>query len=91
MKKFLSVLIVALVATLNLQSVWAWGTVGHHCAAYIAEQSFSAKYGARNMRRYIQRHVEDPLAEAVIADYEHTIKHIRLSVANGELSVVCQP
>ena len=60
-------------------------------AAYIAEQSFSAKYGARNMRRYIQRHVEDPLAEEVIADYEHTIKHIRLSVANGELSVACQP
>ena len=37
-------------------------------AALIAEKSYSAKYGARNMRRYIQRNVEDAIAEAVIAD-----------------------
>ena len=31
-------LIVAFVALLGVQSASAWGTVGHHCAAYIAEQ-----------------------------------------------------
>jgi ATP-dependent Clp protease ATP-binding subunit ClpA len=59
-------------------------------AGYIAEQSFSSKYGARNMRRYIQRHVEDPLAEAVISDYDRTIKRIRLSVKDGALDVACE-
>ena len=56
-------------------------------AALIAEQSYSAKYGARNMRRYIQRHVEDPIAEAVIADYSHSLSQIKLHVKNGELTV----
>ncbi len=36
-------------------------------AAYIAKQSFSVKYGARNMRRYIQTAVEDQAAEKIVA------------------------
>lgn len=35
--------------------------------AAVAENSFSEKYGARNMRRYIQTNIEDRIAEAVIA------------------------
>ena len=31
----------------------------------IAEKSYSAKFGARNMRRYIQTNIEDSLAESV--------------------------
>ncbi len=58
-------------------------------AARVAEQSYSQKYGARNMRRYIQRHVEDPIAEAVIADYAHTLSQIKLHIMDGELKVTC--
>ena len=58
-------------------------------AALIAEKSFSAKYGARNMRRYIQRNVEDPIAEAVIGDYSHNLSRILLNVKDGELHVTC--
>ena len=58
-------------------------------AALIAEKSFSAKYGARNMRRYIQRHVEDAIAEAVIADYAHQLSQILLNVKDGEIKVTC--
>ena len=58
-------------------------------AALIAEKSFSAKFGARNMRRYIQRHVEDPIAEAVIADYTHNLSQILVHVKDGELKVTC--
>ena len=58
-------------------------------AALIAERSFSAKFGARNMRRYIQRNVEDSIAEAVIADYAHTLSHIMVHVKDGELKVTC--
>ncbi len=56
-------------------------------AALVAERSYSRKYGARNMRRYIQRHVEDPIAEAVIADYTHALTRILLHVEDGELKV----
>ena len=58
-------------------------------ATLIAEKSFSAKFGARNMRRYIQRNVEDPIAEAVIADYTHSLSQILVHVKDGELKVTC--
>ncbi len=58
-------------------------------AAHIAEKSFSAKFGARNMRRFIQRHVEDAIAEAVIADYTHSLSQILVHVKDGELKVTC--
>ena len=58
-------------------------------AALIAEKSYSVKYGARNMRRYIQRYVEDAIAEAVIADYTHALSQILVHVEDGEIKVAC--
>ena len=58
-------------------------------AALIAEESFSAKYGARNMRRYIQKNVEDKLAEEIISDYGHSITRASLYVLDGKLTVAC--
>ena len=58
-------------------------------AVLIAEKSYSAKFGARNMRRYIQRHVEDAIAEAVIADYTHQLTQILVNVKDGEINVTC--
>ena len=58
-------------------------------ARVIANGSFSEKYGARNMRRYICKHVEDPLAELLIADYGNTYTAVKLSAENGELRVNC--
>ena len=62
-------------------------TYTDQAAHRIAEESYSERYGARNMRRYIQRHVEDPLAEAVIADYTHTLSQVRVCVRDGKLAV----
>ncbi len=58
-------------------------------AKYIADNSFSEKYGARNMRRYIQRNVEDKLAELIISDYSASFRVARVYVKEGELSVAC--
>ncbi len=58
-------------------------------AAAIAEGSFSEKYGARNMRRYIQKHIEDQLAEQLIADHTRSLSRARLSAEAGEIRVVC--
>ncbi len=58
-------------------------------ADYIAKASFSRKYGARNMRRYIQRNVEDVIASRIVADYEHKIAVISLDSDGAELKIDC--
>ena len=58
-------------------------------AKCIADNSFSEKYGARNMRRYIQKHVEDKLAELIISDYSQSYTVARVFEANGEIGVAC--
>ncbi len=55
----------------------------------IASNSFSEKYGARNMHRYIQKNVEDKLAELLIADYKRSYSKALISVKDGELTVNC--
>ena len=59
--------------------------------AHIAKNSFSRKYGARNMRRYISANVEDLLAEAIISDYAKKISAASLGYSKKEdkLTVEC--
>ena len=59
-------------------------------AALIAKESFSQKYGARNMRRYIQKHVEDALAEIIVSDYTNQYTKATISVQDGSIHVDCQ-
>ena len=58
---------------------------------YIARSSYSRKYGARNMRRFIRSNVEDPLAEKIIADYSRSIIGVSLgySIKDDKLTVEC--
>ncbi len=60
-------------------------------AEFVAKNSYSHRFGARNMRRYICTHVEDPLAERIISDYNRTITHVALSCdeKNGRLEIEC--
>ena len=55
----------------------------------IAEKSFSVKFGARNMRRFIQSNIEDVLAEQIISDYNRKITKAVIGAENGELSIKC--
>ncbi len=64
-------------------------TFSDEAARNIAENSFSEKYGARNMHRYIQKNVEDKLAELLIADYSRSFTRAHVSVKGSELSVSC--
>ena len=55
----------------------------------IAERSYSEKFGARNMRRYLERNIEDVLAEKIISHYEEAISEASISVSpEGELSII---
>ena len=53
----------------------------------IASESYSEKYGARNMRRYIERHVEDKIAAVILDNYHTSLSGISLSVADGDIKV----
>lgn len=46
--------------------------------AFIAEKSFSRRFGARNMRRYVQTHVEDEIADLIIKNYNYVIKSVKM-------------
>ena len=56
----------------------------------IAKKSFSKKFGARNMRRFIQSDIEDRLAEYIISNYDKSISSVELSEKNGEISIKCK-
>jgi ATP-dependent Clp protease ATP-binding subunit ClpA len=55
--------------------------------SHIAENSYSEKYGARNMRRYIERHVEDKLANITIDNYGKDIYGMSLTIKDGDVDV----
>ena len=55
--------------------------------SHLAEKSYSLKFGARNLRRYIQTEIEDKAAELIISNYTKRITSITVSVENGEISV----
>lgn len=56
-------------------------------AVLVAEKSYSVKYGARNMRRFIQREIEDRLAEIMISDYDRKISRVTVAVAEGKFDI----
>ncbi len=60
---------------------------GQDVLLHIAEKSYSEKYGARNMRRYIERHVEDKLASLMIESYESKISGISLGVKDDNIII----
>ena len=45
---------------------------------------FSMTYGARNLRRTIQRELEDPISEAIIDSFEKPISAISIRVADDK-------
>ena len=60
---------------------------GEEVLELIAEESYSEKYGARNMRRYIERHVEDKLASIILDNYHNKLSGISLTVFDGDIKV----
>ena len=52
---------------------------------YLVKKSYSATYGARNLRRTIQKELEDVMAAQIIDSYEHPVTQIHASVEDGKL------
>lgn len=60
---------------------------GDDVLRHIANESYSEKYGARNMRRYIETHIEDKLATVILDNYGNSISGFSLKVADGDIQV----
>ena len=56
-------------------------------AEFVATSSYSSKFGARNMRRFIQTNVEDLIAELIISNYEVSVTSIALDLVDNKLIV----
>ena len=54
---------------------------------YLVKKSYSATYGARNLRRTIQKELEDIMAAQIIDSYEHPVTQIHASMEDGKLVV----
>ena len=54
---------------------------------YLVKKSYSAAYGARNLRRGIQKDVEDPMAARIIESYETPITQIKATAEDGAVKL----
>ena len=55
---------------------------------YLTKKSFSQAYGARNLRRLIQKEIEDRIAIEMITNYAHPVKQVGLTAVNGEIQIL---
>ena len=62
-------------------------TIDPSVREYLVQKAFSVTYGARNLRREIQRSLEDPISEKIIDYFEHPISSISIRVENDEIVV----
>ena len=56
----------------------------------LVKEAYSVTYGARNLRRAIQRLLEDPISEKIIDSFEHPISSIALSASDGKVELTVQ-
>ena len=54
---------------------------------YLVDKSYSLTYGARNLRRLIQKELEDPMASRIIDNFEHPITQISATAQDGAVQL----
>ena len=54
---------------------------------YLVDKAFSVTYGARNLRRTIQKELEDPISEAIIDSFENPISSITIRVEEDSVKL----
>ena len=54
---------------------------------YLVGKSYSAAYGARNLRRTIQKEVEDALALEIIGSYDHPVTQLSATEEDGKVVI----
>ena len=54
----------------------------------LVKDSYSVAYGARNLRRYIQKNLEDPIATKIIESYLNPISALKAVAQDGKIQVL---
>ena len=66
----------------NLTFVWDEAVLDQ-----LVKESYSAAYGARNLRRHIQKNLEDPIATKTIDSYLHPITALKAVVEEDKIVI----
>jgi len=53
----------------------------------LCKKAFSVTYGARNLRRVIQKELEDPISELIIDSFESPITEVNIIVVDEQLQI----
>ena len=57
---------------------------------YLVDKAYSVTYGARNLRRTIQRELEDPISEKILDSFEHPVSEILIDVSGDKLLITAK-
>jgi ATP-dependent Clp protease ATP-binding subunit ClpA len=57
---------------------------------YLVKKAFSVTYGARNLRRTIQKELEDPISEKIIDSFESPISEIIVTLSGESLEITAK-
>ncbi len=58
---------------------------------WLANRGYDPAYGARPLKRVIQKHVQDPLAEQILAGGVKDGDHVNVSVRDGDITINGSP
>ncbi len=64
-------------------------TYDDNLVSWLTGKSYSRTYGARNLRRTIQKELEDPLATRIIDSYETPITQVRATAEDDQVKLYC--
>ena len=55
--------------------------------SYLVDEAYSVTYGARNLRRTIQKELEDPISEIIIDSFEKPVSTIEADLVDGKIQI----
>ena len=66
----------------NITVAWDGSVIDH-----LVKEAYSVTYGARNLRRTIQKQIEDEIASQIVDRHGENISYVNLSAADGKIKV----
>ncbi len=66
----------------NITVAWDESVIDH-----LVSEAYSVTYGARNLRRTIQKQIEDEIASQIVDRHGENISYVNLSAADGKIKV----
>ncbi|MBQ2893282.1 MAG: ATP-dependent Clp protease ATP-binding subunit [Oscillospiraceae bacterium] len=65
-------------------------TFDKNVRVFLVNKAYSVTYGARNLRRTIQKELEDPISEKIIESFETPISTIHITADDGKITVTAE-